>query len=46
MKAKQLMDQDFVYVNKDDSVVDVSKAMEEVRRLEQPQDSLSKSTKE
>ena len=36
MKAKQLMDQDFVYVNKDDSVVDVSKAMEEVRRFTCP----------
>ena len=36
MKAKQLMDNDFVYISKDDSVVEVSKAMEEVRRFTCP----------
>ena len=36
MRAKELMDKDFVYLNCDDSVVDVSKAMEEVRRFTCP----------
>ncbi|WP_288266839.1 HPP family protein [uncultured Methanobrevibacter sp.] len=36
MKAKELMDKSFVYLNCDDSVVDASKAMEEVRRFTCP----------
>jgi predicted transcriptional regulator len=36
MKAKQLMDKDFVYLNCDDSVVEVSKVMEEIRRFTCP----------
>ena len=36
MKAKELMDESFVYLNCDDSVVDASKAMEEVRRFTCP----------
>lgn len=36
MKANELMDKDFVYLNCDDSVVDASKAMEEVRRFTCP----------
>lgn len=36
MKAKELMDNNFVYISKDDSVVEVSKAMEEVRRFTCP----------
>ena len=32
MKEKELMDKDFVYLNCDDSVVDVSKAMEYEQR--------------
>ena len=36
MKAKELMDKDFVYLNADDSVIDASKAMEEVRRFTCP----------
>ena len=36
MKAKELMDEDFVYLNASDSVVDASKAMEDVRRFTCP----------
>ena len=36
MRAKELMDKDFVYLNCDDSVVDASKAMEDVRRFTCP----------
>ena len=36
MKAKELMDKDFVYLNADDSVIDASKAMEDVRRFTCP----------
>ncbi|MBQ2225944.1 MAG: CBS domain-containing protein [Methanobrevibacter sp.] len=36
MKAKELMDKSFVYLNCDDSVIDASKAMEEVRRFTCP----------
>ena len=36
MKAKELMDKDFVYLNADDSVIDASKAMENVRRFTCP----------
>ena len=36
MKAKELMDKSFVYLNCYDSVVDASKAMEEVRRFTCP----------
>ncbi len=36
MKAKELMDKDFVYLNADDSVVEVSKVMEEIRRFTCP----------
>ena len=36
MKAKELMDKDFVYLNCDDSVVEVSKVMEEIRRFTCP----------
>ena len=36
MKAKELMDKSFVYLNCDDSVVDASKAMEEVSRFTWP----------
>ena len=36
MKAKELMDKSFVYLNCDDSVADASKAMEEVRRFTCP----------
>ena len=36
MKAKEFMDKSFVYLNCDDSVVDASKAMEEVRRFTCP----------
>lgn len=36
MRAKELMDKDFVYLNADDTVVDASKAMEDVRRFTCP----------
>ena len=36
MKAKELMDKNFVYLNSDDSVVEVSKVMEEIRRFTCP----------
>ena len=36
MRAKELMDKSFVYLNADDSVIDASKAMEEVRRFTCP----------
>ncbi|WP_409200952.1 HPP family protein [Methanobrevibacter sp. DSM 116169] len=36
MKAKELMDKDFVYVNPDDNVKEVSKIMEEVRKFTCP----------
>ncbi|WP_406534624.1 HPP family protein [Methanobrevibacter sp.] len=36
MRAKELMDKDFVYLNCDDSVVEVSKVMEEIRRFTCP----------
>jgi len=36
MKAKELMDKDFVYLNADDSVIEASKAMEDVRRFTCP----------
>ena len=36
MKARELMDESFVYLNKDDSIVDASKAMEDVRRFTCP----------
>ncbi|WP_296790843.1 HPP family protein [uncultured Methanobrevibacter sp.] len=36
MKAKELMDKNFVYLNCDDSVVEVSKVMEEIRRFTCP----------
>ena len=36
MKAKELMDKEFVYLNCDDSVVEVSKVMEEIRRFTCP----------
>ena len=36
MKAKELMDKDFVYLNSDDSVVEVSKVMEDIRRFTCP----------
>ncbi|AMD17172.1 hypothetical protein TL18_03530 [Methanobrevibacter sp. YE315] len=36
MKAKELMDKDFVYLNANDSVVEVSKVMEEIRRFTCP----------
>ena len=36
MRAKELMDKDFVYLNANDSVVDASKAMEDVRRFTCP----------
>ena len=36
MKASELMDKDFVYINADDSVIEVSKAMEQVRRFTCP----------
>ena len=36
MKAKELMDKDFVYLNCEDSVVEVSKIMEEIRRFTCP----------
>lgn len=36
MKAKELMDKNFVYLNCDDSVIEASKAMEEVRRFTCP----------
>ena len=36
MRAKELMDKDFVYLNCDDSIADVSKKMEEIRRFTCP----------
>ncbi|WP_407431847.1 HPP family protein [Methanobrevibacter sp.] len=36
MKARELMDKDFAYLNSDDSVVEVSKVMEEIRRFTCP----------
>ena len=36
MKAKELMDKNFVYLNCDDTVIEASKAMEEVRRFTCP----------
>ena len=36
MKAKELMDKEFVYLNCDDSVIEVSKIMEEIRRFTCP----------
>jgi len=36
LKAKELMDKDFVYLNCEDSVVEVSKIMEEIRRFTCP----------
>ena len=36
MRAKELMDKDFVYLNCEDSVVEVSKVMEEIRRFTCP----------
>ena len=36
MKAKELMDKDFVYLSCEDSVVEVSKVMEEIRRFTCP----------
>lgn len=36
MKAKELMDKEFVYLNSDDTVVEVSKVMEEIRRFTCP----------
>ena len=36
MRAKELMDKDFVYLNCDDTVIEASKAMEEVRRFTCP----------
>lgn len=36
MKAKELMDKDFVYLNCDDTVAEASKAMEHVRRFTCP----------
>ena len=32
MKAKELMDKEFIYVSKNDSVVEVSKTMEKIKR--------------
>ena len=36
MKAKELMDKNFVYLNTNDSIVEVSKVMEEIRRFTCP----------
>ena len=36
MKAKELMDKDFVYLNADDTVVEVSETMEHIRRFTCP----------
>lgn len=36
MKAKELMDKDFVYINKNDMVVEVSAVMEDIRRFTCP----------
>ena len=36
MRAKELMDKDFVYLNADDSVIEASKAIEDVRRFTCP----------
>ena len=36
MKARELMDKDFVYIGQNDDVSEVSKIMEEVRRFTCP----------
>ena len=36
MRAKELMDKEFVYLNCDDNVIEVSKVMEEIRRFTCP----------
>ncbi len=36
MKAKELMDKNFVYLNSEDSIIEVSKVMEEIRRFTCP----------
>lgn len=36
MRAKELMDNEFVYLNCEDSVIEVSKVMEEIRRFTCP----------
>ncbi|KZX13359.1 CBS domain-containing protein [Methanobrevibacter oralis] len=36
MKAKELMDKDFVYISKNDKVVEVSEVMEDIRRFTCP----------
>ena len=36
MRAKELMDKNFVYLNTNDSIVEVSKVMEEIRRFTCP----------
>ena len=36
MRAKELMDKSFVYLNCEDSVIEVSKVMEEIRRFTCP----------
>ena len=36
MKAKQMMDKDFIYASKDDSVVDISIRMEEKKKFTVP----------
>ena len=36
MKAKELMDKEFVYLNCDDNIIEVSKVMEEIRRFTCP----------
>lgn len=36
MRARELMDKDFAYLNCDDSIVEVSKVMEEIRRFTCP----------
>ena len=36
MKAKQMMDKDFIYASKDDSIVDISIRMEEQKKFTVP----------
>ena len=36
MRAKELMDKEFVYLNCDDNIIEVSKVMEEIRRFTCP----------
>ena len=36
MRAKELMDKSFVYLNCEDNVIEVSKVMEEIRRFTCP----------